>query len=214
MSYFFKKKEFFYLLLTIGSYLVISITNNRIFVTEAIISQWYDGLLNRVQIHEIILFAKKWEWGIILLNILIVFIKIACVSVCLYLGLFFFSDQNSTYKVFFNVALKAEIVFVAYSIVRLLWYIFVHTPESIEEMQVIPFSLMSFFDPAIIQPWLIYPLNTLNIFEVLYILMLSALIAVAIQIKFRKAIELVFVSYGAGLLLLMVAQMFLILNNT
>jgi len=174
----------------------------------------YEGIFTRTQIIESINFVKKWEWGIIAFNVFFIFIKIACVALCLYIGLFFFSNQNNSYQISFNVALKSEIVFVAYYIVRLLWYTFIHIPDSLEEMQVMPFSVMSFFDPSITETWLIYPLNTLNIFEVLYVLMLSSFLTVAIQIKFRNAFELVFVSYGAGLLLLMVAQMFLILTNT
>ena len=151
----------------------------------------------------------------ILLNVLLVFIRIVCVSICLYLGLFFFSNpDDNAYKISFNVTLKAEVVFVVHTIVRIVWYGAIHIPQSLEELQVLPLSLMHFFDPVIIDPWLIYPLNTLNIFEVLYFLMLSALLSVAVQIKFRKAFDLVFVSYGAGLLLLIVAQMFLILNYT
>ena len=101
-----------------------------------------------------------------------------------------------------------------YAIIRMFWFGLIRVPESQIEMQVMPLSLMRFFDPSTIEPWLIYPLNTMNIFEVLYFLMLSSLMAEAIQIKFRKAFDLVFVSYGSGLLLLMVVQMFLILNNS
>ena len=205
------------LLLIVAIYVILSLISNYIFVSYTILSQWYEGILTQTQIHETVTIAKKWEWGIILLNVLIVFIRISFVSSCLYLGLFFFFEKYNSfnsYKISFNVALKAEIVLLLYSIVRLLWFGIIHIPESPEEMNVMPLSLMHFFDPATIEPWLIYPLNTFNVFEVFYVWMLSALMAVAIQTKFRKAFEIVFVSYGAGLLLLMVAQMFLILNNT
>ena len=183
-------------------------------MSETILSQWYEGILAQTQIYDTLTLIKKWEWGIILLNVLIVFIRITCIASCLYLGLFFFFNQNEAFKISFNVALKAEIVFILYSVVRILWFGVLRIPESFEELQVMPLSLMCFFNPMTLESWLIYPLNTLNVFEVLYIWMLSALMAVAIQTKFRKAFDLVFVSYGAGLLLLMVAQMFLILNNS
>ena len=213
MLYVLKIRYFFYSIFIIGLYLVVSVISNHFFLTETYFSQWYEGILSQKQVHDVLAFAKKWEWGIFLINILLIFIKISCVSVCLYLGLFFFSNHKNAFNIVFNVALKAEFVFVAYSFVRLLWYILVHKPESFEELQVMPLSLMHFFDPITIEPWLIFPLNTLNIFEILYVLMLSALMAKAIQVKFRKAFDLVFVSYGSGLLLLIVVQMFLILNN-
>ena len=214
MYYLYKIKKINYSILIVTLYVIISVVYNHTFLSETFFLQMYEGIFTRTQIIESINFVKKWEWGIIAFNVFFIFIKIACVALCLYIGLFFFSNQNNSYQISFNVALKSEIVFVAYYIVRLLWYTFIHIPDSLEEMQVMPFSVMSFFDPSITETWLIYPLNTLNIFEVLYVLMLSSFLTVAIQIKFRNAFELVFVSYGAGLLLLMVAQMFLILTNT
>ena len=214
MLYLFKIKNLYYLISIICLYVILSISYNYFLMSEALLSQLYEGVLNRTQIQETIAFVKKWEWGFILLNVLIVFIRISFVAICLYLGLFFFSNQSNPFKTTFNIALKAEIIFVVYTIVRLLWFGVINIPEAPEEMQVTPLSLMHFFDPHFIEPWLIYPLSTLNIFEGLYFLMLSALMAATVQIKFRKAFELVFVSYGTGLLLLMVTQMFLILNNT
>jgi hypothetical protein len=183
-------------------------------MSETFLLKWYEGIATTAQIQELLSMVKKLEWGIVLFNVLIVFSKITYVTLCLYLGLFFFSNQNNSYKISFNIALKAEIIFVLCNIVRLLWNGVIRIPESIEEFQVTPLSLMCFFDPTIIEPWLSYSLNTFNIFEVFYILILSALMAVAIQVKFRKAFEIVFISYGFGLLLLITTQMFLILYNT
>ena len=213
MYRFFKINTFYYSILLIGLYIIISIIYNHAFVTETYLSQLYEGILSKTQILESLSFVKKWKWGIVLLNVVFIFIKIIFVATCLYLGLFFF-NQNYPFKISFNIALKAEIIFVLYTIIRLLWIGFIYTPESIEEMQIMPLSLMHFFDPTKIESWLVYPLNTINVFEVIYIWMLSSLVAVAIKTNFRKAFDLVFVSYGAGLLLLIVAQMFFILNNS
>jgi len=210
----YKIQILYYSLLLIVLYIIISIIYNSSFVTEAYFSQLYDGVLSKTQIIESFSFVKKWEWGIVLLNVVFVFIKIIFVATCLYLGLFFFFNQNYPFKISFNIAIKAEIIFVLFAIVRLIWIGFIHTPESIEEMQIMPLSLMHFFDPTKIESWLVYPLNTINVFEVIYIWLLSAMMAVAINTNFRKAFDLVFVSYGAGLLLLIVAQMFFILNNS
>ena len=193
--------------------IIIGIIFNSLFVTEVTYSQWYDGIMTRSQIQDTVAYLKKWEIGVALLNVLFVFIKMAGVAMCLYLGVFLFASQNTSFTTFFNITLKGEIVFIVYSIVRIFWYRFVHMPESIEALQVLPLSLMNFFDPAVIEPWLIYPLSTLNLFEVFYVFTLSGLMMTAMAIKFKKALELVFVSYGAGLLLLMIVQMFVILNR-
>ena len=214
MSNWLKIRILYYLLFIFCLYVVVNIAFNYIILSESFISQWYEGIITQMQIQEAISFLKKWEWTMILINIIIVFIKILSVSGCIYIGILFFLNKEYTYKISFNIALKAEIVFVFFVIIRLLWLRFVNIPESLEEINICPLSLMQFFDIAKIEPWLLYPLNTFNVFEVLYVWMLSSLMAVALQVKFRKAFEIVFVSYGAGLLLLIVTQMFLILNNT
>ena len=214
MSYLLKIGKIYYLLFIVSLYVILNIVFNHVFMSESFVSQWYEGVLSQIQIQEAISFFSKWEWTMIIFNIILIFIKILSVSACLYIGTFFFLNQNNPYKIYFNITLKAEIVFVCVFIVRILWLRFINLPESLAEIHVWPLSLMYFFNPETIEPWLIYPLNTLNVFELLYICMLSALMAVVIKIKFRKAFDLVFMSYGAGLLLLMVAQMFLILNNS
>jgi hypothetical protein len=182
-------------------------------ITEPYINQLYENIFTKEKLNAFYQTIKKWEWLSISINLALFVIKILFVSICLYCGLFLLSDYNKPYNICFNIAIKSEFVFVIYVLYKILQYHIGKLPESIEELQVMPLSLMTFFDPALIEPWLIYPLNTLNLFEVLYVLMLSALMAVAIQVKFGKAFDLVFVSYGAGLLLMMVAQMFLILNQ-
>ena len=208
-----KIKISYYSFFIVGLYVILTIIYNHIFFTEIYFSQWYEGILTQTQLQEAVSMLNKWEWGIIAMNIFMVFVKIVLVAACLYLGSFFLSNKIN-YKDIYNIVLKSEIICLVCYVVRLLWFQFVHPPESVEALQVMPLSMMSFFDTSIIEPWLIYPLNTMNIFEVLYFVMLSALMAEAIQIKFRKAFDLVFVSYGAGLLLLIVVQMFLILNNS
>ena len=205
---------FYYSIIIIGLYVVFSLLFNHLFISETILTRWYEGDYSHAQVQSIIDFTKKWEWGFPVLNVVIVFIRIGFVTTCLFLGLFFFTNHFNSHKISFNIVLKSEFVFVLYTIVRVIWFGFIYIPDCIEAWQVAPLSLMHFFDPAIIETWLIYPLNTINVFEVLYIWMLSALMAVAIQTTFRKAFEIVFVSYGAGLLLLIVAQMFIILNST
>jgi len=214
MIRFYKLRNKYYSIFIICLYVILIIIYNSLFFSENLFSQLYEGILTKKQIHASISLVKKWEWALILMNLLVVFLRISFVASFLYLGIFFFSNQSKVFNIALNCALKAEIVFVINAIFRLFWFVLLNTPESPDRMQVMPLSLMHFFDPTVIEPWLIYPLNTLNVFEVIYFWMLSALLAVAIQVKLRKAFEIVFSSYGAGLLLLMVVQMFLIMNNS
>jgi len=214
MLFLYKINKTHYSILIAGLYVIICIINSHLFMSDSFLTKWYEGIATTAQIQEMLSMVKKLEWSIVLFNILLIFLKIAYVALCLYLGFFFFYNQNNLFNIAFNIALKAEIIFVLCYIVRLLWNGVIRIPESLEEFQVTPFSLMCFFDPSIIEPWLNYSLNTFNLFEVFYIWLLSALMAIAIQVKFRKAFEIVFISYGAGLLLLIVTQMFLILSNT
>ena len=75
MYRFLKINTFYYSIIIIGLYIIISIINNYTFVTETYLSQLYEGVLSKTQILKSISFIKKWEWGLILLNVVFILIK-------------------------------------------------------------------------------------------------------------------------------------------
>lgn len=75
-----------------------------------------------------------------------------------------------------------------------------------------PLSLLSFWGAENIVSWLHYPLQTLNLFEVAYILCISWLLSKQWKPNFIESINIVLPSYGIGLLIWMVLVVFLTLQ--
>jgi hypothetical protein len=63
-----------------------------------------------------------------------------------------------------------------------------------------------------LEPWFIYPFQTLNLFELVYWLILSFYIGKATQTSMDKGLKIVAYSYGSALLLWVVTIMFFTLN--
>ncbi len=62
------------------------------------------------------------------------------------------------------------------SIVKLVWVKFFVENLTLEYLQFfVPLSLSSMFNPVSLSKWLIYPLQTLNLFEIAYIFILFSL---------------------------------------
>jgi hypothetical protein len=75
-----------------------------------------------------------------------------------------------------------------------------------------PFSLLSFFEVKNVVQWLHYPLQTINLFEVAYVLCISWLLSKQWKPNFVESLNIVIPSYGIGLLIWMVLVVFLTLQ--
>ncbi len=68
-----------------------------------------------------------------------------------------------------SVALVAEFIFVLPELIKIAWFIVVNSdPSYYEVQQFYPLSLLNFFDPETLDKRYIYPLKGLNVFEIIY----------------------------------------------
>jgi hypothetical protein len=78
--------------------------------------------------------------------------------------------------------------------------------------QFYPLSYTNFLDVSTLEPWLVYPLQTINLFEIGYFFVLVYGTHKLLKNKYAKSFEMVAVSYGTGLLIWIGLAMFLTLN--
>ena len=144
----------------------------------------------------------------------LLFIKTHIVSSVLSIGTFVFSVEIP-YKKLWNIVLKSEFVFLVPSILKILWFYFFETDYTLENIQnFYPLSMFNLIESEQVDIWFFYPLQTINLFEVLYWLLLAYLLDKALKTpkNHHTGIKIVASSYGPGLLIWVVAIMFLILN--
>jgi hypothetical protein len=140
-------------------------------------------------------------------------IKVLFTSFCPGTGLLCTSVKLPPVKLLFKIALLAESAFAAGTLVKLFMLAFFRSINSFEELQSFaPLSLYSLLNGAAVPPFLTYPLQTLNVFEGGYWLLLAAGLHYFLRKKFGKMLGLVLCSYGLGLVCWMVCMVFLNIN--
>ena len=139
--------------------------------------------------------------------------KMTLVSFCLLTGLLL-TSQKLPFRTLFKIALFAESAFAASILLRLLLLTFSHNMESLSEFQTFaPLSLFSLFKASSVPAWLYYPLQTLDLFQLAYCLLLAAGLRFFLRQPFGAMLRLVMASYGLGLLCCMTGVAFLVIST-
>lgn len=139
-------------------------------------------------------------------------LKISFAALCISIGAVL-SSLDFKFKTFFKAALIAEMVFILAQILYLINMLHHLDTLTIEaSLNYFPLTILSVYGVENVVTWLHYPLQTLNLFEVAYILCISWLLSKQWKPNFIESINIVLPSYGIGLLIWMVLVVFLTLQ--
>jgi len=109
----------------------------------------------------------------------------------------------------------AEIPFLLVPLIKLFWFLFIQTQYNFNDLQYFyPLSALQLFEIKTLATWQIYPLQLLNVFEMVYWVLLAYWLKRLLNITLTKGMEVVIASYGTGLLLWVVFVTFVSLNAT
>ena len=155
----------------------------------------------------------EWQWVGYFFVPIMVLIKTVLIASTLYIGTFFFSKVEVTFKQLWGFVLTAEFVFLLVPLFKTVWFYFFQTNYTLEDLQYFyPLSALNIVGYTGLEPWFIYPFQTLNLFEFAYWLVLAFYIGKATQTNMDEGLKIVVCSYGSALLLWVVAIMFFTLN--
>jgi hypothetical protein len=150
------------------------------------------------QFDDYLEFIHKWQWVSYLFIPLALLLRICFTWICLKAGSFI--TEMFTETSFWKIAIQAEIVFALGAVAGLLYTEFFVNVETLEQLSVNPFSLQVFTADSM-PKWSSYFFNTLNIFELSYILFLAYLITEESKKKFLPSLKFVASTYLPGLAL-------------
>jgi hypothetical protein len=169
--------------------------------------------LSSNQIEEILNLQQKWHWvGYVFLPVFI-FLKTIIITSVIYIGVFFFNKVEVTFKVIWDSIIKAEFIFLLVPILKLIWFYFFQTNYTLEDIQYFyPLSALNIIGYKGLDTWLLYPLQTLNLFEFAYIIYLSYQIGFLTKTNADNGLKIVGYSYVPALLLWVTVVMFFTLN--
>lgn len=166
---------------------------------------YYNSIGDRLsteRIRELLDAQKKLEWVGYVFAPLKLLVKISFTAFCLYIGVILL-DYDVTFANVFKVSLLAEIVFIASAAITFIIHLLFTKGHSFEELARFDFfSLRALLSGVRMPPYLNYPLQVINLYEIAYWFMLAAGLRAFVKKPGGAAGMLPFVlsTYGIGLL--------------
>ncbi len=168
--------------------------------------------LTKEQLVRVLELNERWKWLSYGVIPVILMIKTQLIATVINIGAYFY-DYEVKYSKIYNVVVQSEFVFLLAIFAKGVWFYFFQPEFTIEEFQnFYPLSMLNIIDYKSLDPWMIYPFQTLNLFEVVYIFLLTFSMKKTLSIKFLDSFLLIAITYGTSLLLWITTVMFIILN--
>ncbi len=167
------------------------------------------------QVQRYFEFQDNLLWVRYAIICIVLLIKTIVIAAILDIGIFF-AFKNKPIIGFIQLwvfVINAEFVFLLTGILKICWFFFFQTNYKLEDIiNFYPLSALNIVGYKDLNNWFIYPLQTINLFELAYCLILSYSISKAIKVTMDKGFIIVVSSYGLSLLIWVVAVMFFNLN--
>ncbi len=138
-------------------------------------------------------------------------IKFSLVSLVLYTGIVFYNLQEKvSLGSVFKIVIASEIIFVGAGILKFLWFYLFAGNYNLNDLGFFyPLSLINFFKIAEVSRVWIFPLQTVNLFHLVYIISISYGLSRICNINRTDSDKIVLLSYLPALVLWVALIMFL-----
>ena len=157
---------------------------------------------------------KRLSWITYTMTPLFLLVKFSLISFVIYIGVVFYNlqDKISLYSIF-KVVIASEIVFIIAGFIKFSWfYLFAGNYDLNDLSFFYPISLINFFHRGEVNKLWIYPLQTLNLFHLFYIISISYGLNKVCPIQKPFSDKLVILSYVPALVFWIVLIMFLTID--
>jgi len=141
----------------------------------------------------------------------VIIIRVLYTSLCLFIGNLV-NESRWEYKTIYTISLKSDIAFTLSQICNFYYYAVSNNFKTIEDLGVNCASLLKVVGMKNIPTWLIFAYNSINVFELIYIVMLILFIKSCFHISYVKSMVFVLLTYCIGNYLYVVGLTFLYLN--
>ena len=159
---------------------------------------------------------KKWWWVSYAVTPVLIGIKVLLVAFCLnFVKIISEKLEDVKFRDILFVVLIAEFVFVIAGFYKFLNFYLIDTDYTLETLQTYyPLSLINYKEAISTEKWLAYPLQLLNVFELMYwgVLAWGIWQLAEKKISYQRSLGYVALTYGIGLLFWVGVVCFLILS--
>lgn len=183
-------------------------------LTEREMINFYSTQLSYEQIEQMLISQKKWEWAGYLAIPFVYLLKVSLVTLCIYVGILLLNIKSLSWSKVFGAVVVADMIFLIPAIMKMVWFTF-QADYTLEDVQYfLPGSMLNIFEPKLLKQWLIYPIQSVNIWELLFFIALAFGLKKYLDGDFSRSMGLVVSTYGVGLVVWIVFVTFLTLNFT
>lgn len=176
---------------------------------------YYNSLSERLtteRIGEIINVNKKFQWISYALVPAKLILKIFLPAICIFAGAMLVGHEIE-FRNIFKICLFAELVFAASAIITFALHLLFINASTFDDLSKADyFSLHALFRSASTPVYMVYPLQVINVFEVIYWLLLAAGLQIFLGKSFGKMFSFVMMTYGIGLLCWIVFVEFMVVT--
>ncbi len=181
--------------------MTITLFSQNILIDDNVLYEALRGQLDVHRVESLIKTLQKWNWLTYILIPILYLLKFSALALCLYIAIILIYG-NIQFEQLFRIVMLAEIVYLIPAIIKIYWFLLIQPNYSLEDLQYFsPLSLLSLVGYANVPQWSIYPLQLLNIFELIYWLLLAYGLQQVINKPFKTTLGIVAASYGSGLVL-------------
>lgn len=206
------KNNFWFLLVLILMYVIINIFDQKFIYTEEFIYRSLNNEFTESLIEALLASENRFGWISFAILPFIILLKILFTTFCITTGAIFTGIDFRIGSIF-QTATYSEAVFLTSQTVFSLNLFLNRDILTIENAgNFFPLSILSIYGTENVVSWLHYPLQTLNLFLVLYVVLISWLLSKQWKPNFVESLNIVIPSYGIGLLLWMALVVFLTLQ--
>jgi hypothetical protein len=184
-------------------------------INDVVFFNAYSDQLTWERSMELFSRLKSFFWTAYLAAPLLMLIKFSVLSVVIYIGVFFIDmQQDISLGKIFTVVIASECVFILASMAKLLWFIFFAGNYTIDDISFFyPLALINLFRRSEVAAYWVYPLQTANLFQILYILLLAAGMSRVSQLKRAYTDKIVLMTYVPALTIWIALIMFLSIDS-
>ena len=213
--YFNQKSSYLWLSIVAGNLLTIWLFRT-ILINETVFFNTYNELLTFDRTMQLFGRMKSYAWVSYISCPVFLFVKFLLVSMVLYVGIIFAGSQ---YRVklgsVLKVVLASELVFLLATICKFLWFWFFAGNYTLFDLSFFyPLSLINLFGTAEIRPVWVYPLQTVNLFHLGYLFLLSSGLTNVCKLKRSESEKIVLVTYIPALIFWVTFIMFISVDFT
>lgn len=188
-------------------YTAITFLMNSLVFTDSFYYSVLGEQLSSDRIAGILKINHTYSWIGYFVSPLLLLLKLAIIGGVVFSGIFMF-DKEVSYKKVFRVVMIAELACIVATICKLAYFL-TWPPQSLDDItRFYPMAITQLFHVNSLPIYFVYPLQQLNLFEVVYWLLIASGISVYANESFLKGLKMTAFSYGVALALWIVVVVF------